>query len=398
MPKLDAPAEFGALVVYVDAPLPAAMFRPEVVRALLEAGARVVDEASAPHDIAIALQPAQVTHQVQVKVQVGDTHDATVEFDYGLAVIVTEDGRLVDEISARITERSEPMEALARANHAYAWVGRSIVAQLVAKPKVVALATRLAKERGHLAVADASASGTDEDGATVATPTGDERRVALVIGNAAYREGRLANPVNDAKAMAKALRAVGFTVAEKHDLDQRQMKIAIVAFGRQLRRGGVGLFYFAGHGLQVEGHNYLVPLGADLRSEAHVDVEAVALKRVLAEIDGAGNRLNVVILDACRNNPFARSFRSPSRGLAFVDAPQGTLIAYATAPGSTAADGKGGQGTYTAALVKHLATPGLPVESVFKSVRRDVQRATGGTQVPWESSSLTGELYFLPRP
>lgn len=228
-------------------------------------------------------------------------------------------------------------------------------------------------------------------------PSADERRVALVIGNAAYRDGRLANPTRDAAAMASALRQLGFRVTEKRDLDQKQMKLAIRAFGRQLRDGGVGLFYYAGHGAQVQGQNYLIPVGADIPSERHVDVESVPLRAVLAEIADARNRLNIVILDACRNNPFARRFRSLQRGLAFVDAPQGTLIAYATAPGSVADDGARGHGAYTEALVRHIRTKGVPVESVFKAVRRDVQAATQGRQTPWESSSLIGDFFFAPK-
>ena len=253
-----------------------------------------------------------------------------------------------------------------------------------------------AQGRSKAAKSAAGALSKPSSHTSVATASG-ERRVALVIGNASYGDGRLANPIRDARAMTEALRKAGFEVTEKRDQAQKQMKLAIRSFGRKLRSGGVGLFYFAGHGAQVRGKNYLIPVGADIRSEAHVDVESVPLGAVLAEIADAGNRLNIVILDACRNNPYARRFRSAQRGLAFVDAPQGTLIAYATAPGSVADDGSGGNGTYTAALIRHLPTPGAPVESVFKAVRRDVQQATDGNQTPWESSSLTGDFYFAPR-
>lgn len=388
MPKLAAPASFRALVVHLEAPLPAVQYRPAVMGALMEAGVRVVEQADQPHDVTVELQAQAATFRV---LESSSGQLPLTEYDYALAALVTRDGRSVVEVRVQITERSSPTEVMSRSNHAVAWLARALVAKLVQEPPMVALAKRFAEERGELPVADA--------GPTVASATAvpnGERRSALVVGNAAYRAGRLANPVHDAQAMSKALRAAGFTVAERHDIDQKQMKRAFIEFGQRLRQGGVGLFYFAGHGLQVKGRNYLVPLGADLRSEAHVDVEAVPLAQVLAEMDAASNRLNVVILDACRNNPFARSYRSAARGLALVDAPQGTLVAYATAPGSVAADGDRGQGTYTAALVRHLSTPGLPVESVFKAVRRDVQKATGGAQVPWESSSLTGELVFVP--
>jgi len=227
---------------------------------------------------------------------------------------------------------------------------------------------------------------------------GAERRVALVIGNSGYRDSPLRNPGNDARVMAKALREVGFDVIEKVDLDQKGMKIAIRDFGDRLgKAGGVGLFYYAGHAMQVNGHNYLIPVDARIEREADVDIESVLLDAVLDQMGNTDSRLNVVVLDACRNNPFARSFRSATQGLAFVNAPRGTLIAYATAPGSVAADGDGGNGTYTGALVKRLGTDGLEIGSVFRRVREDVLTSTDGRQVPWESSSLVGEFYFKPR-
>ena len=222
-----------------------------------------------------------------------------------------------------------------------------------------------------------------------------EKRVALVIGNGAYKTGRLANPINDAQAMGRQLKALGFEVMVHTNLDQNAMKRAIIDFGRKLRgSGGVGLFYYAGHGMQVGGRNYLIPVGAQIEGESYVDVEAVDIARVMAAMGEARNRLNIVVLDACRDNPFARSTRSTSRGLAFSSAPRGTLIAYATAPGRVAADGKRGNGTYTEALLKHMKTPGLPVEEMFKRVRADVMSESGGKQTPWESSSLTGRFEF----
>lgn len=159
-----------------------------------------------------------------------------------------------------------------------------------------------------------------------------EKRVALVVGNAAYRTSPLKNPVNDARAMAHALRANGFQVIARENVSQKEMRRAIIEFGERLRDGGIGLFYYAGHGLQVGGRNYLVPVDAEIRSES--EVESVDVASVLARMETARNRLNIVVLDACRDNPFARSFRSTSRGLASIDAPSGTIIAYATAPGA----------------------------------------------------------------
>ena len=196
--------------------------------------------------------------------------------------------------------------------------------------------------------------------------------------------------------MADALRKLGFTVDVKLDATQKQMKQAIREFGNELKRGGVGLFYFAGHGVQSKGRNYLIPVGADIASEAELEDAAVDMSLALSFMEEAKNRVNIVILDACRNNPYARSFRSASRGLAQVEAPSGTLIAFATAPGSVAADGRGRNGLYTQYLLKGLQNADTEVERIFKSVRRSVFQETGGKQIPWESSSLIGDFVFNP--
>jgi hypothetical protein len=221
------------------------------------------------------------------------------------------------------------------------------------------------------------------------------RRVALVIGNAAYEIAALKNAVNDARDMAQLLRELGFDVIYRENLNHNDMKRAIRAFGEKLRGGSVALFYYAGHGVQVRGLNYLVPVNAKVESEEEVEYECVDAGFVLAQMESAGNRTNIVILDACRNNPFARSFRSVSRGLAQMDAPSGTLIAYATAPGSIASDGDARNGPYTQELLKTLRTPGLGIEEAFKRVRISVRNLTRGRQTPWESSSLIGDFYFV---
>ncbi len=223
-----------------------------------------------------------------------------------------------------------------------------------------------------------------------------ENRVALVIGNSDYKTAALANPANDASDMASSLRKCGFTVIKYINCRKQQMRRAIREFGEKIRNGGVGLFYYAGHGLQVNGANYLVPVDADVNVEYEVEDECVKASSVLRAMEYAGNRLNIVILDACRNNPLKRSFRSAATGLARMDAPAGSLIAYATSPGSVAADGTGRNGLYTSNLMKHMMTPGLSIEEMFKNVRLNVMNTTNKTQVPWESSSMTGDFYFIP--
>ena len=219
-----------------------------------------------------------------------------------------------------------------------------------------------------------------------------EQRIALVIGNSAYPEAPLRNPVNDVRAMAQALRELGFTVLAYENANKRTMETAIIEFGQRLAEGGVGPFYYAGHGLQVRGHNYLVPVDAQIESEATTRIAAVDVELLLEQMAEAKNRVNIVILDACRNNPFERRMRGASRGLAAVDAARGTLVAYATAPGSVAADGNGKNGLYTEELLQALRVPNLKVEEVFKQVRVNVARRSNGAQTPWESSSLTGDL------
>jgi formylglycine-generating enzyme required for sulfatase activity len=222
-----------------------------------------------------------------------------------------------------------------------------------------------------------------------------QRRIALVIGNAAYETGPLRNPVNDATDMAALLQRLGFEVSLLKDAKLRAMEDAIEAFSQKLRKGGVGLFYFAGHGVQVAGENYIVPIGSRISREQDVRFETIQVGRVLGGMEDAGNDINLIILDACRDNPFARSFRSGAqRGLAVSQAVRGSLMAYATAPGKTAADGNARNGVYTQQLLRYMATPGMKVEDVFKRVRLSVEDATNGQQTPWETTSLRGDFYF----
>jgi hypothetical protein len=223
-----------------------------------------------------------------------------------------------------------------------------------------------------------------------------EQRVALVIGNNAYKEAPLTNPVNDAKAMADALREAGFAVTLRTDITHREFLGALRDFGDALRKGGVGIFYFAGHGMQIKGRNYLIPAGATIEREDEVAYAAVDAQAVLDKMEAAGNATNLMILDACRNNPFARSFRSSVQGLAQMEAPLGTLVAFATAPGAVASDGTGQNGLYTQHLLQAMRVPGVKVEDVFKQTRAAVRRDSQGKQIPWESTSMEGDFYFVP--
>ena len=224
-----------------------------------------------------------------------------------------------------------------------------------------------------------------------------ENRVALVIGNGDYLSGPLTNPVNDARSIARALRNADFEVILRENLsNQAEMKRVIREFGRKLQAGGTGLFYYAGHGIQVNGYNYIIPVNAVINNQEEVEYESVEAGFVLAQMEAARNRVNIVIFDACRNNPFARTFRDVKQGLASMNAPTGTIIAYATSPGSTAADGTGVNGLYTQELLYQIHRPDLKIEEVFKNVRAEVVKKSNRQQTPWESSSLIGDFYFHP--
>jgi PQQ-dependent catabolism-associated CXXCW motif protein len=226
-----------------------------------------------------------------------------------------------------------------------------------------------------------------------------ERRVALIIGNDAYvKINPLHNAGNDARRMEQSLRAAGFETTLQIDAKRRTLYQVIDAFAAQIASSPdtVGLFYYAGHGIQANGNNYLVPVDADIESEADLEAEAVDAGKVLRAMAEAHNRLNIVILDACRNNPLPKG-RSLSRGLARMDAPSGTFIAYAAGPGQTAEDGSaGGNGVFTGELVKAIALPGLPIEQVFKKAAAGVRSQTGQRQVPWTEASLQGDFFFHP--
>ncbi len=222
-------------------------------------------------------------------------------------------------------------------------------------------------------------------------------RVALIIGNSAYAGNMaLTNPANDAKAMADVLKRLGFTVVELRDGNKAQMAAAIAQVSNSLKgKQGVGMLYYAGHGLQLDWRNYMVPVDANLKSAADVPAQTIDLSSVVDIFKAAGNRMNIVVLDACRDNPFGGT-TSSAKGLAQLDAPPSTFLAYATAPGNVAEDGdvKSGNGLYTQFLLQELKRPTAKIEDVFKRVRLNVRKQSNGRQIPWESTSLEDDFFF----
>ena len=234
-----------------------------------------------------------------------------------------------------------------------------------------------------------------------------ERKLALVIGNGNYRVGPLKNPAGDARAVADSLRALGFDVTLRTDAGLADMLDAMSRFSARAAEAAVRLVFFAGHGLQSKGKNYLLPVDADIKSEDDVAGRSADVGELIERLGRVQHGINIVILDACRNNPFSGgeivgadgrrlTFRGvPSKGLAAIDAPAGTMVAFSTAPGGVALDNPSeAHSLYTKHLIDNMQTPGLPVELLFKQVRIGVARDTLRKQVPWESSSLTGEFCF----
>ncbi|MBU0489418.1 MAG: caspase family protein [Bacteroidetes bacterium] len=226
------------------------------------------------------------------------------------------------------------------------------------------------------------------------------KRLALIIGNADYEHvGTLANPVNDAKDMSEALKKVGFDVILKENATQKDIKLAIDEFGLLLEEKNyeVALFFYAGHGLQYNNNNYIVPVNAVLGSENDIEYDCVAIGRIIGKMKEAEVQTSFVILDACRNNPFEKKWSSSSgsKGLAYMDAPTNTMIAYSTAPGKVAMDGSGKNGLYTSILLKQVLVPNQHIEQVFKNVRKVVEEQSEGLQTPWEVTSLKGDFYFF---
>ena len=233
--------------------------------------------------------------------------------------------------------------------------------------------------------------------ATLSGAASAQERVALLIGNSNYSTSRLQNPENDARAMGDVLARCGFDVTVRTNLSQREMDTSIDEFCARLGPGKIGLFYFSGHGIQYEGHNFMMPIGEPLVNLTDVKYNAVNLNKVLDNMKSRDAYLNILILDACRVDPAGRSFTrgSSDKGLAKMESPLGTIIAYATAPGTVASDGTGGNSPYVKALIENLPTPGLRCEDVFMRVRKSVMKETDNKQTPWENNCITEPFYFM---
>ena len=222
-------------------------------------------------------------------------------------------------------------------------------------------------------------------------------KIALVLGNSRYKDAPLKNPANDAAAIAEALKAVGFEVTAKLDADKAGMEMAVRSYVQALAaRQCVGLFYYAGHGVQLAWRNYMLPVDADIDTIGDIPKQCVEVNGLLEGLNKASNPLNVIILDACRDNPFGYLKGVDQKGLSQMDAPNNTILAYATAPGNVASDGAGANGLYTENLLREMKVPDAKIEDVFKRVRLGVRRKSEGQQIPWESTSLEDDFYFRP--
>ena len=260
----------------------------------------------------------------------------------------------------------------------------------------------LSEGRNTITVEVTNEKGTTTESKTVnytkPVTVNTDRRIALVIGNSNYKDAdkSLRNPSNDATDIAAKLKLLGFDVIQRIDADHRTMTQAVNEFGEQAKQYDVALFYYAGHGIQSRGENYLIPVDANLASEGDMKYECENAGRILDKMEESHCRAKIVILDACRNNPFERSWHrgSTGGGLSVINAPEGTFIAYATNPGNVAQDGLSRNSPYTEALLKMLDEPNLPLENFFKRVLREVKRKTQGAQSPWSSSSFDGDFFF----
>ena len=222
-------------------------------------------------------------------------------------------------------------------------------------------------------------------------------KVALVVGNGGYKGAPLRNPTNDAKAIGDALKESGFAVTMMLDATRTEMVAAVQAYVKELEaKKCVGLFYYAGHGVQLDWRNYMLPVDAEVDTVEDVQKQAVEVNTLIQGLAKASNALNIIVLDACRDNPFGTARRPPQKGLSQLDAPARTILAYATSPGNVASDGDGANGLYTEHLLREIKVAETKIEDVFKRVRLGVRRKSNGAQIPWESTSLEEDFWFFP--
>ena len=253
------------------------------------------------------------------------------------------------------------------------------------------------RAEAELRLAQQQASQTKQNSSVTAqSVTPMSKRVALVVGNKNYKVRPLQNSLNDADDMSSSLSTSGFDVIDIRDATLPQMRTAVRQFGDKLLTYDVGLVYYSGHGVEVKGRNYFIPVNADIQREDEIADQGLDVSLILEKMSTAGKGVNILIVDACRDDPFGRSFRSTSRGLAQMDAPRGTIIAYATSPGKVASDGdpRERNSPYTKNLLRAMQAPNKPIEQVFKEVRRAVQDETKNQQTPWENTSLSGDFFF----
>lgn len=223
----------------------------------------------------------------------------------------------------------------------------------------------------------------------------DAPRIALVIGNSKYPDSPLTNPLNDANAMCKELKVLGFDAQILLDSNLKDLRAAIQAYGVRIAKSkAVGLFYYAGHGVQLAWRNYLIPVDANIDRVDDIPKQTFELNNMLLALNKAQNPMNIIILDACRDNPFGKKLPTEQKGLSQFDAPNNSLLCYATAPGNVASDGSGVNGLFTENLLREMRDPDAKIEDVFKRVRLKVRLASKGQQIPWESTSLEDDFYF----
>jgi formylglycine-generating enzyme required for sulfatase activity len=346
-----------------------------------------------------SVEPKASLPALQAEVETGRRHLQQIE-----ARVKAEADARRGEIAALDAQQRRLQEEIASRRQAEERLAAEAAAQVAAARRAVQRAEeQLAQARQRDAEAaelqrQAEARRTAQERASAAVSTA-EKRVALVVGNADYIRVPLNNPVNDAVDLAAALRRLGFEVIERRNRGSDELKRDLVEFQDKLGPGAVGLFYFAGHGVQAgRGQNYLLPVGVDYRRERDAEVFGLEAGSVLRRMEESGAALSIVILDACRDSPLPAEGRSSaSRGLGRMETPSGSLVAFATAPGTTADENRSGRnGLYTQYLLRAIEVPGLRLEDVFQQVRRDVERASNRRQSPEEISKLTSAFFFRP--